>query len=161
MSAGEMVVFEGVHRRPLMSGSEQGIIIQAGVCKTALSAFPSGFKTEDLSLRSGLARKSLGEVTNEAIRGACDNDCGYDLTSLAAAFRTFAQRSRCASAIRLRASLLKVRPVLLSFFPPAWPSASNAFPTLPISRSRREYSFCREETTLFRLVMYYPLMSRG
>jgi hypothetical protein len=44
MSAGEMVVFEGVHRRPLMSGSEQGIIIQAGVCKTASSAFPSGIQ---------------------------------------------------------------------------------------------------------------------
>src|SRR5579872_1021268 len=82
----------------------------------------------------------------------------YDLTSLAACFRTFAQRSRCASAIRLRASLLKVRPVFLSDFPPACPRASNAFPTLPISFSRRAYSFCREVTTLFRLVIHYPLL---
>src|SRR5216684_7555711 len=63
------------------------------------------------------------------------SNCTYDLTSLAACFRTFAQRSLCASAIRLRASLLKVRPVLLSDLPPATPSASSAFPTLPISFS--------------------------
>src|ERR1700687_1430544 len=88
------------------------------------------------------------------------NDYSYDLTSLAACFRTFAQRSRCASAIRLRASLLKVRPVLLSDFPPAWPRASSAFPTLPISFSRREYSLRRELTTLFRLVIYNPLESQ-
>src|SRR5580698_3639216 len=62
----------------------------------------------------------------------------YALTSLAACFRTFAQRSLCASAMRLRASLLKLRPVFLSFFPLAFPSASSAFPTCPISFSRRE-----------------------
>src|ERR1700739_890295 len=39
----------------------------------------------------------------------------YDLASLA--FRTFAQRSLCASAIRRRASLLKTRLTLLGFDP--------------------------------------------
>src|SRR5271165_5816568 len=80
------------------------------------------------------------------------HDSTYDLTSLAASLRTFAQRSFCASAMRLRASLLKVRPVVLSFFPPAWPRASSAFPTCPISFSRREYSFRREATTLLIII---------
>jgi hypothetical protein len=86
--------------------------------------------------------------------------CTYDFTSLAAAFRTFAQRSFCASAIRLRASLLKVRPVFLSVFPLAWPRASSAFPTCPISFSRREYSFRREATTLF-IIIKYPLAGKA
>src|ERR1700722_1026027 len=79
------------------------------------------------------------------------------LTSLAASFRTLAQRSRCASAMRWRAFLLKTRFAFLSLFPPASPSASSAFPTWPISLSSLEYSDRREVTTLFRLVIHYPL----
>src|ERR1700731_4660228 len=88
--------------------------------------------------------RRLGRSYERGDCGACEVTLTYDLTSLAACFLTLAQRSRCASAIRRRASLLKVRPVFLSFFPPAWPRASSAFPTFPISFWRREYSFCRE-----------------
>src|SRR5438128_11342143 len=103
---------------------------------------------------------SSGEVIGEAY-GACEArllSSPY-LASLAA-LRTFAQRSRCASAMRSRASLLKVRPVFLSFFPPARPRALSAFPTLPISDSRREYSFCKEATTLFSVVIHTPWQER-
>jgi hypothetical protein len=34
-----------------------------------------------IQLRSGPARKSLGEVTNEAICGACENDCRLQVTT--------------------------------------------------------------------------------
>ena len=81
----------------------------------------------------------------------------YDLADLAC-FRNFAQRSRCASAIRRRASLLKVRFALLGMAPLVWPSTSNAFPTRSSSFWRRVYSVRREVTTLFRLVIDYPLM---
>ena len=67
------------------------------------------------------------------------------------ALRTLAQRCRCASAMRSRASLLRIRLPLLAPF--ALPRAANAFPTLSVSFWRREYSLCREETTLFRFVI--------
>src|SRR5215467_11332190 len=70
---------------------------------------------------------------------------------LCLAFRTLAQRCLCASAIRSRASLLRIRLPLLDPFAP--PSADNAFPTLSISRCRREYSLCRVATALFRLLI--------
>src|SRR4029077_9024836 len=54
----------------------------------------------------------LEEVANEAVCGACEY-CDYDFDL---AFRTFAQRCRWASAIRSRASLLRIRlPLLLPF----------------------------------------------
>lgn len=53
----------------------------------------------------------FGEAANEAVCGACELTT-YDLTTLAA-FRTFAQRSLCAAAMRSRASLLKIRLLLL------------------------------------------------
>src|ERR1700684_1855482 len=105
---------------------------------------------------SGLVRKSWEKLRTRSAAVLAEQYSTYDFTSFPAAFRTFAQRSLCAAAIRLRASLLKVRPVFLSFFPPAWPSASSAFPTCPISFSRREYSFFRETTTLF-IIIEYPL----
>ena len=55
------------------------------------------------------------EAMNGAI-GGLQNDCDYDLASLA--FRTFAQRSLCASAILRRASLLRTR-FVPNLFPPA------------------------------------------
>src|ERR1700691_3720859 len=119
-----------------------------------------GARIPELLSEGGPAKAPLANLGRSYERGrlrCLRNDCSYVLTSLAACFRTFAQRSRCASAIRLRASLLKVRPGVLSDFPPAWPSASSAFTTLPISFSRREYSFRRDLTTLFRLTIYSPL----
>src|ERR1700757_1136918 len=89
----------------------------------------------------------LGEVTNEAASGACERTHGYDLASLAC-FRTLAQRCRCASAIRSRASLLKTRLPRLSLAPFRLPRALSAFPTRSISCWRREYSERREVTTL-------------
>ena len=99
-----------------------------------------------------------GLLTNEAVRGACERYSYYALAALAC-FRTFAQRRLCASAIRSRASLLKTRLPLLSRLPPALLRASSAFRTRSMSFSRRAYSSRREVTTLFRFVIYNPLMA--
>lgn len=49
----------------------------------------------------GLAgNRNVGRGHRGACEKYCDSNGVYDLTSLAASFRTFAQRSRCASAIR-------------------------------------------------------------
>src|SRR3974390_162521 len=112
----------------------------AGLCTCCL-----GNEQGTLMLRSGLIR-ILEDAANEAVGGACD----YCYLACLA-FRTLAQRCRCASAIRSRASLLRIRLPLLTPF--ALPRAANAFPTLSVSFWSREYSLCREATTLFRFVI--------
>lgn len=72
---------------------------------------------ESGSLERGPARESWEKLRTGPVAVLRNHYSTYYFTSLAACFLTFAQRSLCASAIRLRASLLKVRPVFLSFFP--------------------------------------------
>jgi len=103
----------------------------------------------------GLARSLRTKLRTRPAAVLATAGCTY---ALAAALRAFAQRCLCASAIRSRASLLKVRPVLLSF-PPLWPRASSALPTRPNSFWSRAYSCCREDTTLF-IIIDTPLLSR-
>ena len=78
----------------------------------------------------------------------------YDLACLA--FRTFAQRSRCASAILRRASLLRLRLVPSLFPPPALPRSVQRFPYTRHLFLKTGVFRCREVTTLFRFAIRTP-----